>query len=114
MLLTLVELSPRLLLLYDGKTSDASFWNLFHCVLVRMNDVPVPTPADDFPAFIEHLYLIRGRLAFSDVKDLALLAEVLPHNRESAFWLWGFPSKIGDPRLFLEALLYLQDRRFPP
>jgi hypothetical protein len=114
MLLTLVDLSPPLLLLYDSANTDSSFWTLFHRLLVLMNrQNPHLSPTNDFSALVEQLYLVRDRLDFSSVDDLAILANLLPQNREAGFWFWGFPTKIDNPPLFFETLLHLHELHSP-
>jgi hypothetical protein len=106
-LLTLIDLSPPLLLLYDSRQPDSAFWELFRKVLKLLQRSEAPDPHADFPGFVDRLYLLRERISFSRVEDLALLTEAMPMNTSPEFWLWRFPARIDNPPLFFETLSFL-------
>jgi hypothetical protein len=94
-------------LLYDSKQPDSTFWELFRKVLGLLQRCEAPRPDTDFPAFVDRLYLVRDRISFTTVEDLALLAEAVAANVDPDFWLWRLPARVDNPLLFFETLSFL-------
>ncbi|OHT07840.1 hypothetical protein TRFO_23784 [Tritrichomonas foetus] len=105
-----LNVAPKLVLIYDSRNDENTFWSRFHQVVCTLlDDHSIPYPSKNYCDFLRHFYKLRNKLNFETPEDVVKLISVIPQASDPAFMLWRFPERLDDPFLYFQTLLHMHN-----
>ena len=105
-------LSPIFAIPFDNDVKDSEFWRTVHRIVILFHACDfVPVPNILFPAFVLHLYSIRGSFERRDVELVISVIELTEGRSTPRFLFWSLQERLKDIVLVLETLIEMVERK---